>query len=86
LFLPYLPFGEYVVEEVFDSNSGKSSVFKLLNICIAAILAKLVVYISCSSVYFRGVFYTLRRRKIIAIEKENKEKQITEAKKLCRTR
>jgi LytS/YehU family sensor histidine kinase len=39
-----------------------------------------VVYISCSSVYFRGVFYTLRRRKIIAIEKENKEKQITEAK------
>jgi hypothetical protein len=28
--------------------------FKLLNICITAtILAKLVVYISCSSVYFR---------------------------------
>jgi sensor histidine kinase YesM len=53
----------------------------LLNICIAApfwlswwFISLVVLFIS------GGVFYTLRRRKIIAIEKENKEKQITEAK------
>lgn len=36
LFLPYLPSGNYILEiEVYDSNAGKSTFFKLLNINIA---------------------------------------------------
>lgn len=35
LFLPYLPYGKYNLEvEVFDSNAGKATIFKLLKICI----------------------------------------------------
>jgi hypothetical protein len=44
----------------------------------STILAKLVVYISV--VLFQGRILYAKGRKIIAIEKENKEKQITEAK------
>jgi sensor histidine kinase YesM len=36
LFLPYLPFGKYNLEiDVFDMNSGNSTVFNILKICIA---------------------------------------------------
>jgi LytS/YehU family sensor histidine kinase len=53
----------------------------LLNICIAAPFWLSWWFISLVLLFILGiVFYTLRRRKIIAIEKENKEKQITEAK------
>jgi hypothetical protein len=35
LFLPYLPYGDYNLEvEVFDSNAGKATIFKLLKIHI----------------------------------------------------
>jgi LytS/YehU family sensor histidine kinase len=52
----------------------------LLNICIAAPFWLSWWFISLVLFILGIVFYTLRRRKIIAIEKENKEKQITEAK------
>jgi cytochrome c biogenesis protein ResB len=53
----------------------------LLNICIAAPFWLSWWFISLVVLFILGiVFYTLRRRKIMAIEKENKEKQITEAK------
>ena len=82
LFLPYLPFGDYVVEvEVFDSNAGKSSVFKLLDICVEPpfwftwwFISLIVLFISVL------VFYIINRKKNTARDKASKEKQITEAK------
>jgi hypothetical protein len=82
LFLPYLPFDNYVVEvEVFDLNAGKSSVFKLLYICVEPPFWLRWWFISLLVLFIAGiVLYVIRRRKIIAKEKANKEKQITEAK------
>jgi ligand-binding sensor domain-containing protein len=82
LFLPYLPFDNYVVEvEVFDLNAGKSSVFKLLYIFVEPPFWLRWWFISLIVLFIAGiVFYVIRRRKIIAKEKAKKEKQITEAK------
>jgi hypothetical protein len=82
LFLPYLPFGEYVVEvEVFDANAGKSSIFKLLNICVEPPFWFTWWFISLIVLFISGiVFYIINRKKNIARDKASKEKQITEAK------
>jgi LytS/YehU family sensor histidine kinase len=82
LFLPYLPFGNYLVEvEVFDANAGKSSIFKLLNICVEPPFWFTWWFISLIVLFISGiVFYIINRKKNIARDKASKEKQITEAK------
>lgn len=82
LFLPYLPFDNYVVEvEVLDLNAGKSSVFKLLYIFVKPPFWLRWWFISLTVLFIAGiVLYIIRRRKIIAKEKAKKGKQITEAK------
>jgi len=82
LFLPYLPFGDYLVEvEVFDLNAGKSSIFKLLNICVEPPFWFTWWFISLVFLFVFGiVVYIINRKKNITRDKVSKEKQITEAK------
>ena len=82
LFLPYLPFGDYAVEiEVFDSNAGKSNIFKLLDICVEPPFWFTWWFICLIILFISGiVLYIINRKKNIARDKASKEKQITEAK------
>lgn len=80
--MPCLPFDNYVVEvEVFDLNVGKSSVFKLLYICVEPPFRLRWWFTALMILFIPSIlFYVGARRKITAKEKVNKEKQITEAK------
>lgn len=82
LFLPYLPYGDYLVEvEVLDLNAGKSSVFKLLKVYISPPFWFSWWFITLVLLFFMGiVFYLIIRKKNKARDKAIVEQQITEAK------
>lgn len=82
LFLAYLPYGDYLVEvEVLDVNAGKSSVFKLLNVCISPPFWFAWWFITLIFLFAVGiVFYLIGRKKNKARDKAIIEQQITEAK------
>lgn len=82
LFLPYLPFGNYLVEvEVFDLNAGKSTIFKLLDICVEPPFWFTWWFISLIILFITSVvFYIIYRKRNLAKDKACKEKQVAEAK------
>lgn len=82
LFLPYLPFGKYNVElEVFDSNAGKSTVFKLLKIHISPPFWLSWWFIVISILSVSGiVFYLAVSYKMKAKEKAIIQRRIAETK------
>jgi len=82
LFLPYLPFGKYTVEvEVFDSNAGKSTIFKLLKIHISPPFWLTWWFISFVFLSIFGIaFYLFFRNKKKAKEKASIRRRIAETK------
>jgi hypothetical protein len=82
LFLPYLPYGTYNLEvEVFDSNAGKATIFKLLKIHIAPPFWMTWWFISLAVLFvFNVLVYLIFKSKKKSREKAVIQKRIAETK------
>lgn len=82
LFLPYLPYGKYIVEvEVFDSNAGKATIFKVLKINVAPPFWLTWWFIAFSILSVFGIsFYLIVRNKNKIKEKAIVQRRIAETK------